>query len=350
MSVILSVQLRMKSKITLFLFLLAHMSTAFSGPLEPVSPGSAFHKDANGNVYLVKLDCNYVRPNYEARPKYETIKLEGLNAANIEPVGRGFIRSDGKLYDAFYPALKKQGSSKTHFIANSIDVKTFNVIDPEQNYFQDKNSIYYYERYPTSGSCLFPSPEGRFKEPIALNRIVLSSQEELTLYKRGQSFNIRTQFYNHDVYTPYAKLGDALYWVNDKGQFTKIVGANVDKFRSLSTQGDLRNLYTDENFVFFNGEITDIKLKTFAPIQYRHVGGAKIGGVPNFFKANGAVYYLTDKYRDLQIALLKTSADPDTFEAMDTNGSYSGVIFKDKTFRYFFDKNTKQVERSPFRQ
>ena len=252
----------------------------------------------------------------------------------------------GKIYDGFYPELKKKGIAATNNIGNPIDVNTFKVVDDESEYFQDKNGLYYYSAYPTSG-CLPSSPEGGYSEPIILHKIILRSGEEVQLY-RGQNYNIFVTRYGRRSYTPYAQLNGSLYWRDPNGQFTKIPGADPARFRMLSENMMPSDLYTDDKYVFLNGKIVDIDPEKFQEISYMRKGsGERL--VSNFFKANAKVYYLTDpllQETDTSF-LLTTDADASTFEVIDTSGSYSGLKFRDRNYFYHFNKDTKAIEKFP---
>ncbi len=123
------------------MFLNINMEWGAPPSIRPIAPGSPF-LETPFEVYITKFDCSYLRP-LESSPKYRTIKLEDINAQDIQPVGRFFFKAKGKLYDAFFPIFKNRGIDKTNNIENPIDVTTFNVFDEEGDYFQDKNGLYY---------------------------------------------------------------------------------------------------------------------------------------------------------------------------------------------------------------
>ncbi len=331
--------------------------------LKPLTDKSPFLQNAKGELFVRKLDCEYVR-HWEDAARYVTIKLDGIHAKNVEPIGSMFIRVDGKIYDAFFPLFQQQKIARTNNIGNDIDVASFSVFDEEEQYFQDKNGLYYYERYPTSGACFINSPEGRYSTPIFLQKITLSSNNELALYRR-QKNNIFLSEDNRSekTFTPYARLDNALYWRNyarwnnvhhwrnysspySDGQFIKVKGANPDTFRSLSSASNLRELFTDGRFTILRGTITEIKPETFREITYIENDGTKF--VAPFFHANGSIYYLPySLYGETEMPV-KTDLDPSTFEvfkAIGTKGIYFHYIFRDKNFTYDYDGVKKMVEK-----
>jgi len=343
----------------LSMFLNINMEWGMPPAIRPIAPGSPFLETSLNEVYITKFDCTYehYRP-LESSPKYITMKLEGINAQDIMPVGGVFFKAEGKLYDAFFPIFKNRGIDKTNNIKNPIDVTTFNVFDEEGDYFRDKNGLYYYYRYPTVNACLSPNQDS-YPEPISLQKITLQSIEEMQLY-RGHKNNIFLpansifRFAGEKSFTPYAKLNGSLYWrkysyKDPNGQFIKIIGADPEKFgflcKSTFTPCDL---YTDGRYVFLNGQITEIKPQTFQEITYspKHYGEILWS---NFFKANGRVYYLTIPNIDADDAyIINTEADPTTFEVIDTNGSgFPGLVFRDKKYTYRYNKETKTVDKKP---
>ena len=341
--------------LVLNMFLNINMGWGALPSIRPIAPESPF-LETPFEVYITKFDCTYRRQNWESPPKYRTIKLEDINAQDIQPVGRFFFKAKGKLYDAFFPIFKNRGIDKTNNIENPIDVTTFHVFDEEGDYFRDKNGLYYYSGYPTENACLSPN-QNSYPEPISLQKITLQSIEEMQLY-RGHKNNIFLPVEeNKSVsFTPYAKLNGSLYWrkysyKDPNGQFIKIIGADPEKFgflcKSTFTPCDL---YTDGRYVFLNGQITEIKPQTFQEITFRFNHRESYRGLvwSNFFKANGRIYYLTSSsiYGD-DAYIINTEADPTTFEVIDTNGNGSGLVFRDKKYTYRYNKETKTVDKKP---
>ena len=344
--------------LVLKMFLNINMEWGEPPSIRPIAPGSPF-LETPFEVYITKFDCTYRRQNWESPPKYRTIKLEDINAQDIQPVGRFFFKAKGKLYDAFFPIFKNRGIDKTNNIENPIDVTTFHVFDEEGDYFRDKNGLYYYSGYPTENACLSPN-QNSYPEPISLQKITLQSIEEMQLY-RGQKNNIFLPAngifrpVGKKFFTPYAELNGSLYWrkysyKDPNGQFIKIIGADPEKFGFLCKSTFILecDLYTDGQYVFLNGQITEIKPQTFQEITYsqKHYGEILWS---RFFKANGRVYYLTVPNIDADDAyIINTEADPTTFEVIDTNGSgFPGLVFRDKKYTYRYNKETKTVDKKP---
>ncbi len=308
--------------------------------------GSPFYYTLSGDVYITKIDCEYKRPTWESSPRYVKIKLDGIKKSDVETVSKQFVKIKGKLYDGFYSEFKKQGIEKTNNIGTAIDVKTLKVVDVENEYFQDKNGLYYYSNYPTVDACFSPSPEGRYNGPIIFQNILLQSPEEIQLY-RGQENNIFVSGeFKDPSWTRYAKLNGALYWKNLNGQFIKISGADPENFRLLSKEIIGSELYTNGKNVFFNGNITEIDPTTFKEIMYPRLDNSeKLAS--NFFVANSHIYYFARTlYSGEELStLIKTDADASTFEIINTNDSYSGLIFRDKDYIYKYNKNKKAFDK-----
>jgi hypothetical protein len=289
--------------------------------------------------------------------------LTDLSAAAIHPVGSGFIRANGRLYDAFFGSFLRNGSDRTHNIGTPIDVETFAVFDEEGDYYQDKNGLYFFERYPTTNACITPGNglnDRLHSSPLYLQKIELSSPEERALY-RGQKHNIflGDQFTD---FTPYAKLGRRLFWRHygvgngpkSNGQFTEVSGADPEKFNRLLKKdlgGDSggENLYTDGQHVILAGKIVDIRPQTVKPVTYVRKGVGKTLW-SCYLKADGQVFYFPTCAPAGSLdepSLVETDADPETFEVVDTNGSWSGLVARDKSHTFTFDSAKRVMIEQP---
>lgn len=311
--------------------------------LSPFLDGSPFHFDSSGIVYLVTRDC--AKPIQWEGPRHsKTVKIEAFNKKDARPIGKSFLYAKGKIYDGFYPELKRQSTKRTSFLGTLIDAKTFMSLDKNGEYLKDKNNLFY-SKYPNWDFCIHEN-----LKPIQLTKLKINGQEELELY-RDQSNHLYVSSglpESHryaKTWTPYAKLKTNLYWRDSRtGQYSKVIGADPLSFRSLVP--GMHDLFTDGKLVFLHGKKTEVIPSTVRPIRCKSSNIC----FTNFFYANNGIYYLTEAAPNSSLSkLIETDADPESFEFLDTNGSWNGRVFRDKRFIYEIKRNsnTTTLKKKP---
>jgi hypothetical protein len=314
-----------------------------------------------GSIYVRTVDCEKPYDSFGQSMDVRYTKLKNTNfyIDEVEKISTHFIRINGQVYDAYVAEFQRAGIQKTNNILNDINEAEFRVVDTAQEYFTDGEKYYIYndtnryiKYYPTYRAC-FSVSDTTFRdflnvmeikneaisEPypgIRLHEFALANPDEASLYS-GQTNIIRlTSNLSQSSklsYTPYANLHGMLYFKNDLGQFVPVEGVNIETLNYLFPTLSTYDFFTDGRVIVFKGKILDVDLATFKAItvEPKHLG-YKIS--TDFFTSDATVFHLKDN--DLQII----EADGFTFEVVDTDGNYSGRIYRDKDYIYTFDKKS----------
>jgi hypothetical protein len=291
------------------------------------SDSTTFEFHSDGSIYVNTNACS---------GSIGRTKLYGVNhfEDDIEHISSMFIRVNGKLYDAHSAEFQRYKLDRTHNIRNPINEETFRVVDREKQYFTDDLNYYYYEYYPTSQACLHRQESSENFISIQLSEFQLSDPLEAKLYL-SQENNV---FTFDGSYTPFAKLRNKLYFKSRSGKFVEVEGASPDNIRELGSQYN-SNFYTDGKNVIFQGEALDFKLDSFKQIEAGSMS-------TSYFKIGGNIYHLHEptNARYFGGILTKTDIDAETFEAIDSTGYYSGIIFQDKNYIYELKYSSSKFE------
>lgn len=307
--------------------------------------GGTFEFKSNGDIVVHTQDCDdpWIGEFHQhAEPKRRATIIEGVNhkTDDVERVSSQFLRVNGKIYDAFVAEFQRAGLNQTNHIGNNINEAIFMATDDEEQYFTDGNNYYYYEYYPTFRACFLYNKES---EPIILSEFQLNSPDEEKLYL-GQENNLFITdpiLPDRDKYTPFAALDDQLYFKSESGQFVLVPDVNPQDIQELG-ETYTSHLFTDGRKIIFQGEVLDYDVSSFAQVKAGNMS-------TRFFVIENSVYYLhiptNAFYYDAN--LIETDIDAETFKAIDTTGSYSGIVYQDKDYTYTLaSRDAEEIERT----
>lgn len=328
----------MKKIVVMFSVLLCLLTTCSS--LASSNNKETFEFKPDGSIYVNTLDCeNTGLTHQHAKANRRSTKINGINyiVDEVEKVSSQFLRINGKLYDAYIAEFQRKNIGRTHYISNYINEKEFRVTDKEENYFTDGKNYYYHNNYPTFRACLFRNSK-QSSSPIILSEFQLNSPEEQKFYLSQKSNIFVPKGYGGYGYSPYAELNDKLYFKRKNGKYVEVPDANPKTLRELSdTFGS--HFYTDGQYIILQGNILDLELNTFKQIKAgkMHTYYFRIEDhIYHLHIPSGAFYY--------DAVLTKTNIDAETFEAIDTTGSFSGVLYQDKDYIYKLKSRATKFE------
>jgi len=314
-------------------------ATQFGNQAVTDADASTFVFKPNGDILVYALDCQDTGLTHQhATPNTRTTKIEGVNhnTDDVERVSSQFIRINGKLYDAYVAEFQRMGIDKTNNVGNDINERVFRVTDEEEQYFTDGVHYYYYESYPTFRACFSgndnsPKPfssnqkENVETEPIMLSEFQLNAPDEARFYL-SQKNNIFTD--ERYGYTPFAALNGKLYFKSKSGKFVEVPGAKPSTVIELG-ETYTGHFFTDGSLIIFQGNVLDFDLSRFRQIQAGDMSTF-------FFDIEDKIYYLyipTNAFY-YDATLTETDIDAESFEAVSTTGSFSGIVYQDKGYIY----------------